>query len=108
LDINNAELSPLLKAVDGRYGFIAFFRTDSGAIGQSLGLYGEWAEQELSFIRRFVEPGATVLDVGAYIGTHTLAFAQYVGQTGAVSRTHALATSRVKCLNVPLCPPDLT
>jgi FkbM family methyltransferase len=84
LNINIADTGVPVRVVDGRYGRIAFFETDVGAIGRSLNLYGEWAEQELSFMHQFVEPGATVLDVGAYIGTHTIAFSRFVGPTGTV------------------------
>jgi FkbM family methyltransferase len=78
-------LDPKLhRAVDGRYGRIVFLANDIGAIGQSLALYGEWAENELNFVRQFIQPGATVLDVGAYVGTHTLAFARFVGSEGRV------------------------
>lgn len=76
--------SELLGAVDGRYGRITFFANDVGAVGRSLKLYGEWAENELRFVRHFMEPGSLVLDVGAYVGTHTLAFARFVGNDGCV------------------------
>ncbi len=73
-----------LRSVEGRYGQLAFFVNDSGAIARSLALYGEWAENEIGFMRQFAPPGATVLDIGAYIGTHTLAFARMVGPDGHV------------------------
>jgi len=53
-------------------------------IGRSLDLYGEWAEQELSLLSSVLRAGDTALDVGANIGTHTLAFARAVGSTGRV------------------------
>ena len=74
----------LLSTVSGRYGQLAFFANDTGALGRSLHLYGEWAQNELGFIRQFIEPGSVVLDVGAYVGTHTLAFAHFVGEDGRV------------------------
>lgn len=72
------------KVVDGRYGALTVFANDTGAVTQSLLIYGEWAENEIDFLRHFVTTGSTVLDVGAYIGTHTLAFARAVGSTGRV------------------------
>jgi FkbM family methyltransferase len=47
-------------------------------------LYGEWAELEIGFLCQFLRVGDTVLDVGAFIGTHTLAFAHAVGRSGRV------------------------
>jgi FkbM family methyltransferase len=72
-----------IQTIRGRYGFISFFSADL-LVGRSLQLYGEWAENEIAFLRRFIHPGDTVLDLGANIGTHTLAFAQAVGEEGRV------------------------
>ena len=61
------------RAVRARYGEMTVFANDTGAVSRSLAEYGEWAENELAFMRKLVPPGATVIDVGAYVGTHTLA-----------------------------------
>ena len=74
----------LFGEVVTRYGRIALFANDVGAITQSLQAYGEWAENELGFIKNFLPVGGTVVDVGGYIGTHTLAFSRYVGPSGKV------------------------
>jgi FkbM family methyltransferase len=66
-----------------KYGLFAFSRNDT-FIGRSLDQYGEWCEYELDLIRTQVGIGAIVLDVGANIGTHTLAFSHMVGDTGHV------------------------
>lgn len=73
----------MIETVPGRYGKISFFSSDL-VIGRSLRTYGEWAENEIRFLLRSVHPGDTVLDVGANIGTHTLAFARAVGVSGKV------------------------
>jgi Protein-L-isoaspartate(D-aspartate) O-methyltransferase (PCMT) len=70
--------------LDARYGRIAVPDGDTGPIGTSLRLYGEWAEHEIRFLLNFIEPGCCVIDIGAYIGTHTLAFAKAVGPNGTV------------------------
>lgn len=70
--------------LNSRYGQVRVFRHDVGAVTESLRTYSEWAENELSFLRSVIPKGATVLDVGAYIGTHTLAFSQFVGPQGRV------------------------
>ena len=53
-------------------------------VGRSLERYGEFSPGELDLLARYVKPGDTVLDVGAYVGTHTVAFARCVGPAGAV------------------------
>ncbi len=73
----------MIETISGRYGTISFPSSDQ-AIGQSLRTYGEWAEEEIRFLLGSLHPGDTVLDVGAYIGTHTLAFASAVGGSGKV------------------------
>jgi len=46
---------------------------DDEVIGRSLRLYGEWAEAEINLISQCVQRPGLILDVGANIGTHTLA-----------------------------------
>jgi FkbM family methyltransferase len=62
-------------------------------IARSLRFYGEWAEHELSILRPFVLPGTFVVDVGANIGTHTLAFSRWVrdGRVIAIEAQPALS-----------------
>lgn len=76
--------SELFRTVDSRYGKLTIFANDSGAVSESLLKYGEWAENELSFLHAMIDEGATIVDVGAYIGTHTLAFSRFVGPAGRV------------------------
>lgn len=67
-----------------RRGTMLAFRSDQ-VIGRSLRLYGEWSEHELSCLRPYVSAGTTVIDVGAHIGTHTLAFAQWVASGSVIA-----------------------
>ncbi|MEX3966310.1 FkbM family methyltransferase [Paraburkholderia sp. EG286B] len=83
----------LFETVDTRHGQVTLFANDTGAISDSLRLYGEWAQNELSFMLSMVHPGDTVIDVGGYIGTHTLAFARHVGEHGQVVTIEAQARS---------------
>ena len=53
-------------------------------IGKSLDIYGEWCEPELILLENYVLPGDLVIDVGACIGTHTIAFANMVGPGGFI------------------------
>lgn len=61
-----------------RYGVMSFFKKDD-TISRSLVEYGEWAQREIELLDSFVHAGDTVVDIGAFIGTHTLALAQMVG-----------------------------
>lgn len=65
-----------------RRGVMMFFTND--LIGRSLDLYGEFAEQEIGPQTGLLSPGGVVVDVGANIGTHALAYAQAVGPEGRV------------------------
>ncbi|MEA2741140.1 MAG: hypothetical protein QOH05_4447 [Acetobacteraceae bacterium] len=91
----------LFRTIDTRYGRLIVFANDTGAITQSLQRYGEWAENELNFLHAMIDEGAHVLDVGAYIGTHTLAFSRFVGPAGRViSIEPQLPTFRLLTANV--------
>jgi FkbM family methyltransferase len=45
---------------------------------------GDWFEDEIRFLRRWAQPGATVLDIGANYGTFALSLAKAVGEGGRV------------------------
>jgi FkbM family methyltransferase len=66
-----------------KHGAMMYFTTDQ-YIGRSLDLYGEYSEGEVAFFAQIIQPGMTVLDVGANIGVFTLYFANAVGPTGRV------------------------
>ncbi len=57
-----------------RYGRLYVAREDS-VIGRSLQIYGEWAEDEIASYAAFLVDGETIVDVGANIGTHSIALA---------------------------------
>ncbi len=80
----NVPLLDLLVAdADCRHGHLYFLPEDD-PIGKSLAWYGEWAEAEIGFLSAFIGLGSAVVDVGANIGTHTLAFSRRVGSAGSV------------------------
>lgn len=72
-----------LTMVDTRYGRLFSFPEDD-PIGKSLVAYGEWAEAEIRLLSTFVGLGSAVIDIGANVGTHTLAFSRRVGPHGSV------------------------
>ena len=84
LDADTLLRDGLAREVMTLRGPMAVFRNDRGALTQSLQAYGEWAELELAFCGRFVGPGDTIVDAGAYIGTHSAAFAEMTGPDGRV------------------------
>ena len=73
----------LIQTEPCRYGLMSFFRNDN-TVSRSLREYGEWAQAEINLLDCLIDPGDTVLDIGAFVGTHTLAFARKVGDSGTV------------------------
>ena len=57
-----------------RYGTMLISEQDQ-VIGRSLSFYGEWAEHEISTIANYLEDGSGIVDVGANVGTHSMAYA---------------------------------
>jgi FkbM family methyltransferase len=43
-----------------------------------------WFEKEMDFLRRWLRPGMTVIDIGANLGVYSLPMARSVGKTGHV------------------------
>ena len=72
-----------IRQVETRYGKMFVLDSDQ-VISKSLIEYGEWSQGEISLLERFIKPGMTVLDIGANIGSHTLAFSKAVGPNGRV------------------------
>jgi len=72
-----------MTIVAGRHGVFETLPGDS-VVADSLAWYGEWAENELRLLRRFIAPGDVVADIGSFIGTHAVAMARAVGTLGEV------------------------
>ncbi|MCP5076345.1 MAG: FkbM family methyltransferase [Rhodobacteraceae bacterium] len=72
-----------LKTVDAKHGRFHLPPNDT-YIGRSLELYGEWCEAEVRLFAQVLKPGATVIEVGANIGSHTVALSRIVGESGQV------------------------
>lgn len=70
------------QIIKGRYGY--YMLNTHSPIGRALLFYGEHGENELRLMKEFICEGSTVFDVGAHQGTHTLAFARFVGPSGNV------------------------
>jgi FkbM family methyltransferase len=76
-------LADHVVTAETRVGLMAHFDFD-GPIGLALDIYGEWAELEINSLLPFIPLGGQVVDVGANVGYHTLAFARKVGEQGMV------------------------
>lgn len=66
-----------------KYGKMIFIDKDLW-VGRSLDIYGQFSEGEIDLLKVLIEPGDVVLDIGSNIGTHSLAFSQFVGSEGVV------------------------
>ena len=53
-------------------------------VSRSLLYYGEWMEDEIALLTKVLRKGDVVFDVGANLGTHSIAFAKAVGSEGRV------------------------
>ena len=67
-----------------KYG-LTLFNSNDMYVGKSLDQYGEYAEGEIDLFKELVKEGDTVYDIGANIGSHTLALARIVGEEGVVA-----------------------
>lgn len=71
------------RLIKGKYGYVLFNKNDT-YVGKAFEAYGEFSENEVALFRQVCRPGDHVIDVGANIGAHTLAFSRMVGQGGRV------------------------
>lgn len=58
---------------------------------------GDWFEREMEFWRHYLQPGMTVIDVGANVGVYAFSAAKRVGPTGRVIAIEPFSTC-VNCL----------
>lgn len=68
---------------DCRHGRLEYPRLDQ-YVGRSLELYGEHSKEEGDAFAELLQPGDTVVEVGANIGAHTVGLCKMVGPTGRV------------------------
>jgi FkbM family methyltransferase len=76
-------LSDLIAIVAGRDGYFLVNRKDI-YIGKAIEIYGEYGGLEGAFLKRLINPGDTVVEIGANIGSHTVGLARAVGPLGKV------------------------
>ncbi len=72
-------------------------------IGKCFELYGQYSEAEVSMMRCHLQPGHTVIDVGANIGDLTIPLSRIVGDSGRVYAIESNPeTFNVLCANLAL------
>lgn len=75
-------LKPATVVVEGVHG--RFLTLDEDHVTRQLRSFGAHTRNELAMLLAFLRPGDQVIDVGAHIGTFTVAFARAVGERGQV------------------------
>lgn len=76
---------------DSRHGRMIYNKNDV-YIGKCFELYGEFSYGECQIFDAIVQPGMTIVEVGANIGSHTVSIAQKTGPQGTV---HAFEPQRI-------------
>ena len=66
-----------------KYGYCLYNKFDM-YVGKSIEYYGEYCDNEVKMFSQICKSGDIVVEVGANIGTHTLALANLVGKNGKV------------------------
>jgi|SRR5665213_239754 len=79
----NFTLAPDIAQADTRHGPLFVLKSDN-TIGRSLLTYGEWTEGEIGVLRQALRPNDCIVDVGANIGSHTIALAKAVLPGGCI------------------------
>jgi len=85
-----------------KHGYTLYNKNDK-YIGRSIETYGEFSELELTLFEQICKPGTIMIEVGANIGTHTMALSHLVGENG---RVYAFEPQRIVfqtlCANMAL------
>ena len=90
------------ELIKAKHGYTLYNKNDK-YIGKSIEIYGEFSELELSLFEQICKPNTIMIEVGANIGTHTMALAKLVGENG---RVYAFEPQRIVfqtlCANMAL------
>lgn len=94
-------ISPIHALVNGRHGLFVANRHDT-FVGQALIDYGEYGEIEWRLIRQICGKADNVIEVGANIGTHTVALAKHVAPGRVLAVEPQPYIFQCLCANVAL------
>jgi FkbM family methyltransferase len=83
-------VNSIFQMTETKHGQMVVLAHDT-FISRSLIEYGEWTESEFELMAQAIGPGDHVIDVGANIGSLTLAFAQKVASDGTRPSGHVFA-----------------
>ena len=85
-----------------RHGFMLYPLTDP-YVGPSLDRYGEFSEEQVEMFRQLIEPGWTIVEVGANLGAQTVFLAKATGPRGIVYAFEPRREAfQILCANVAL------
>ena len=77
-------LSPTTQLVLGRHGAFIVEAGEGCLVSRTLGMVGQWLDSALSLALGTLQPGDTVIEVGAHLGAMTVPIAKAVGPEGRV------------------------
>lgn len=90
------------RLVYGKYGSFLVPTMDA-VIGATILNTGVWAEKDIEFFSKIIQPGMTVFDIGANIGHHSVVFSKLVGPEGRVCAFEPQSLMfRYACANLAL------
>lgn len=102
LGMSLLQTSGFNNLIKAKNGYTLYNKYDK-YIGRSIELYGEFSEKEVALFKQVCKKNATVVEIGANIGTHTQAFSKMVGESG---RVYAFEPQRIVfqtlCANLAL------
>jgi len=76
-------ITPYCSLTRGEYGSFLTLASDI-TIGADIVRTGVWAPKDVELFKSLIQPGMTVLDIGANIGHHTVVYSSLVGHKGRV------------------------
>lgn len=84
-----------------RYGRLYHYSNDL-FIGNSIRLYGEYCEAEIQVMRRYLKKDAVVYDIGANIGSHSVAFSKLFPEGQIIAFEPNPKHYQILCMNIAL------
>ena len=80
-DVSSVLGSGFSAVAEARMGILQYL-PDEPVMGLAIGWYGEYLQSQLELLTRIIRPGATVMEVVAGIGAHSMVLARAIGPNG--------------------------